>query len=181
MLNEIKIKNNGKLIITDNDNEIRDILKIANNILKRILFNDNEPKEYTITIYYIDNDNSWKYNFKDTIVTTYPKVYGFEFIFSNIDKDGLEYRGNFKIDNFNDLIEWNLYKCVIKADNNYTEPIYINLNTEFSLDIHNDNDVSVNNGMLKFNDNNAKISVIKDLKNRFDKESDKDESRKDKS
>ena len=47
MLNEIKIKSIAKLIITDRDNDICNMLKIANNIVKRNLFiNKEDPKEY---------------------------------------------------------------------------------------------------------------------------------------
>ena len=80
-------------------------------------------------------------------------------------------------------MEWNLYKDSDISKNEYSGPICVNLvNNDFSLDIRNNiNDISVNDGMLKFNDANAKISVIRDLKTKFDKESDKDESGKNKS
>lgn len=174
MLNEIKIKNNGKLVITDRDSEICNILKIANKVLKRNIFSNNEPKEYSITIYYVESDNKWK---EKILTTVYPKNYDFEFIYSNITDGGFEWRGNFKIDQFGDLLKWEMFKCVINTDSNYEGPICINLaNTDFSLDIHDDKEVSVNNGMLKFNNENARISVIKDLKNKFDKENDQNES-----
>lgn len=174
MLSEIKIKNNGKLVITDRDSEICNVLKIANKVLKRNIFSNNEPKEYSITIYYVESDNKWK---EKILTTIYPKNYDFEFIYSNITDGGFEWRGNFKIDQFGDLLRWEMFKCVINADSDYEGPICINLtNNDFSLDIHDDKEVSVNNGMLKFNNENARISVIKDLKNKFDKENDQNES-----
>ena len=176
MLNEIKIKSIAKLIITDRDNDICNMLKIANNIVKRNLFiNKEDPKEYAITIYYINNMDRWK---EYIIPTNKPKQYNFEFIFSDIDNDGLEYKGNLIIDELGSLIEWNLYKNSEISENEYSVPICVNLiNNDFSLNIRNNtNDISVNDGMLKFNDTNAKISVIRDLKTKFGKESDKDES-----
>ena len=112
------------------------------------------------------------------IPTNKPKQYNFEFIFSDIDNDGLEYKGNLIIDELGYLIEWNLYKNSEISENEYSGPICVNLiNNDFSLNIRNNtNDISVNDGMLKFNDTNAKISVIRDLKTKFGKESDKDES-----
>lgn len=181
MLNEIKIKSIAKLIITDRDNDICNMLKIANNIVKRNLFiNKEDPKEYSITIYCINNIDRWK---ESLILTNKSKQYNFEFIFSDIDNDGLEYKGNLRIDELGYLMEWNLYKDSDTPKNEYSGPICVNLaNNDFSLDIRNNtNDISVNDGMLKFNDANAKISVIRDLKTKFDKESDKDESGKNKS
>ena len=51
------------------------------------------------------------------------------------------------------------------------DPIIMDLTTkkkdEYCLDISSKNPVSVNDGLLKFYDNEAKISVIQDLKNKF--------------
>ena len=162
MLNEIKLKDYGKLIITDYDSDIQSAIKNANMFIKRILFVNEEPKEYIINIsytraLYIKEKSINRYD--SDITKAFSKSFNFEFEFCNIDKNSRTYHGKMQIDEFGNLIEWYLYETTVVTTNEYQEPICINLNkpNSYSLDI---NGVSINDGLLKFNDDNAKISVI---------------------
>ena len=129
MLNEIKLKDYGKLIIS----------------YTRALY----IKEKSINRY--DSD----------ITKAFSKSFNFEFEFCNIDKNSRTYHGKMQIDEFGNLIEWYLYETTVVTTNEYQEPICINLNkpNSYSLDI--------NGVLLKFNDDNAKISVINNLKKKL--------------
>ena len=169
MLNEIKLKDYGKLIITDYDNDIQSAIKNANMFIKRILFVNEEPKEYIINIsytraLYIKEKNINRYD--SDITKAFSKSFNFEFEFCNIDKNSKTYHGKIQIDEFGNLIEWYLYETTVVTTNEYQEPICVNLNKQntYSLDI---NGVSINDGLLKFNDDNAKISVINNLKKKL--------------
>lgn len=178
MLTELKIKNNGKLIITDNSEEIREVIKLASICIKRNLFTNREPKEYSLNIIYNKIKNKWGVDTTST-TTVYPKEYSFNFDCSDIESGGIEYSGFIRLDQNGFMNEYEVSRVAKVSTEEYTGPICINLKStdSFSLDIHDkDRAVSVNDGLLKFNDNSAKISVINDLKNKLNKESDKDES-----
>lgn len=169
MLNEIKLKDYGKLIITDYDSDIQSAIKNANMFIKRILFVNEEPKEYIINIsytraLYIKEKSINRYD--SDITKAFSKSFNFEFEFCNIDKNSKTYYGKIQIDEFGNLIEWYLYETTVATTNEYQEPICVNLNKQntYSLDI---NGVSINDGLLKFNDDNAKISVINNLKKKL--------------
>lgn len=170
MLVEYKIKEFDKLIITDFN---ADIIRIAKDIVKRNIFVEgNPPENYIITISQRDKGKVRNnLNFLNNTNNTLP-LYCFDFNVNIID-DNKEIFGNIRINSDGMLKEYNAFlednECESKID-----PIIMDLTTkkkdEYCLDINTKDPVTVNNGLLKFYDNEAKISVIQDLKNKFSKE-----------
>lgn len=172
MLVEYKVKEFDKLIITDFN---ADIIRIANDVVKRNIFvEENYPENYIITISQ-RNKGEVRYNlsFLNNNDNAIP-LYCFDFSVDIID-DNKEIFGNIKINSNGMLKEYNAFLEENK-DESKIDPIIMDLITkkkddEYCLDINTKDPVTVNDGLLKFYDNEAKISVIQDLKNKFSKES----------
>ena len=162
MLVEYKIKEFDKLIITDFN---ADIINTANNYIKKNIFiKDNLPENYIITIsreYY----NRSKLSFLNTENNT---IYYFNFNVVIIN-DNKEIFGNMKIDSNGMLREYNTV-FTNNENESIIDPVIMDLidkrKDNYCLDINSKNSVTINDGLLKFYDDEAKISVIQDLKNK---------------
>jgi hypothetical protein len=167
MLVEYKVKEFDKLIITDFN---ADIIRIAKDVVKRNIFVEgNPPENYIITISLRDKGKvRYNLNFLNNTDNTSP-LYCFDFNVNIID-DNKEIFGNIRIDSNGMLKEYNASLEENEGESKI-DPIIMDLITkkkdEYCLDINSKNPVSVNDGLLKFYDNEAKISVIQDLKNKF--------------
>ena len=164
MLVEYKVKEFDKLIITDFN---ADIIRIAKDVVKRNIFVEgNSPENYIITISM--RDKGKVRNSLNFLNNTSP-LYCFDFNVNIID-DNKEIFGNIRIDSNGMLKEYNASLEENEGESKI-DPIIMDLTTkkkdEYCLDISSKNPVSVNDGLLKFYDNEAKISVIQDLKNKF--------------
>ena len=163
MLVEYKVKEFDKLIITDFN---ADIIRIANDVVKRNIFvEENYPENYIITISREYNNKS-KLSFLNTENNT---IYYFNFNVVIVN-DNKEIFGNMKIDSNGMLREY--YTTFTNNENeSKIDPIIIDLidkrKDNYCLDINSKNSVTINDGLLKFYDDEAKISVIQDLKNKF--------------
>lgn len=163
MLVEYKVKEFDKLIITDFN---ADIIRIANDVVKRNIFVEgNPPENYIITISR-EYDNRSKLSFLNTENNT---IYYFNFNVVIIN-DNKEIFGNMKIDSNGMLREY--YTTFTNNENkSVIDPIIMDLidkrKDNYCLDINSKNSVTINDGLLKFYDDEAKISVIQDLKNKF--------------
>lgn len=163
MLVEYKVKEFDKLIITDFN---ADIIRIANDVIKRNIFvEENYPENYIITISR-EYDNKSKLSFLNTENNT---IYYFNFNVVIVN-DNKEIFGNMKIDSNGMLREY--YTTFTNNENeSVIDPIIIDLidkrKDNYCLDINSKNSVTINDGLLKFYDDEAKISVIQDLKNKF--------------
>ena len=170
MLNEVKLKSipMGQLIITDRTAEVCRYIKIACEFIKKNLFSKKYPEEYMISI-----NNVKSYNHINTRFTTSSeKIYYFEYIVSNIDENGKEYNGEININDIGELVLYTMNEIedaddIVCTDEYKVESVPVYESTNYSLDIS--NSATIDNNILKFNDENIKISVINDLKNKIAK------------
>lgn len=169
MLVEYKVKEFDKLIITDFN---ADIIRIANDVVKRNIFiEENYPENYIITISQRDKGivrNNLSFLNNNNAIP----LYCFDFNVDIVD-DNKEIFGNIKINSNGMLKEYNAFLEENESESKI-DPIIMDLTTkkkdEYCLDISTKDSVTVNDGLLKFYDDKAKISVIQDLKNKFSKE-----------
>lgn len=167
MLVEYKVKEFDKLIITDFN---ADIIRIANDVIKRNIFvEENYPENYIITISQRDKGKvRYNLSFLNNNDNTIP-LYCFDFSVDIVD-DNKEIFGNIKINSNGMLKEYNAFLEENEGESKI-DPIIIDLidkrKDNYCLDINSKNSVTINDGLLKFYDDEAKISVIQDLKNKF--------------